>query len=147
MRPLATDQRLPRSLSLKGDGNFQKVVLEGVRVRSGPHTLFYLPQGELRWGVRVSRKVGGAVVRNRIKRIVRECFRLNRHRFPSVGWMVFRLGKEERDHHLRESILELGDRAVELFERLKQRTSSQQRETLARPPDVASKLTGDRLER
>ncbi|MCF8028961.1 MAG: ribonuclease P protein component [Desulfobacteraceae bacterium] len=32
-----------------------------------------------RLGVTVTRKIGGAVVRNRIKRIVREFFRRNRH--------------------------------------------------------------------
>lgn len=35
---------------------------------------------DARLGITVTRKVGGAVVRNRIKRRVREYFRLNRHR-------------------------------------------------------------------
>ena len=37
-----------------------------------------------RLGITVSKKVGSAVVRNRIKRIIREYFRHNRHRFQSV---------------------------------------------------------------
>jgi len=42
-------------------------------------------RGELsRLGVTVSRKVGGAVERNRIKRIAREHFRLNRRMLPRL---------------------------------------------------------------
>lgn len=38
--------------------------------------------GRCRIGITVSRKVGNAVARNRIKRIIREFFRLNKAGFP-----------------------------------------------------------------
>ena len=39
------------------------------------------PDGALRLGVVASRRVGGAVQRNRAKRLLREVWRLNRSRF------------------------------------------------------------------
>lgn len=46
-----------------------------------------------RLGVTVTRKVGGAVQRNRVKRVVREVFRCNRELFP-VGCDVVLIAKQ-----------------------------------------------------
>jgi ribonuclease P protein component len=54
----------------------------GRRATSAHLLLFALP-GSGRLGVTVSRKVGGAVQRNRVKRWIRECFRRTRAHFPA----------------------------------------------------------------
>jgi ribonuclease P protein component len=54
-----------------GEPRFRVVVLE--RPDAGPARL----------GVTVTKKVGGAVVRNRIKRLVREVYRRNKDWFPA----------------------------------------------------------------
>ena len=56
----------------------------GRRVHT-PHFVIILKENRLgttRLGVTVSRKTGCAVQRNRVKRLLREYFRLNKTRFP-----------------------------------------------------------------
>jgi len=59
---------------------FQQVYERGTRVHSRLCTLFVLPNGQAsgRLGIAATRKLGGAVVRNRAKRLIREVFRRNK---------------------------------------------------------------------
>ncbi len=64
---------------------FLRLRREGKRYLTGNFTIYILPneRGVTRLGIAVSRRVGRAVVRNRIKRLVREFFRLNIKNLPT----------------------------------------------------------------
>jgi ribonuclease P protein component len=59
---------------------FKKVYEQGTRIRSRYSTVFMLPndRGVGRLGIAATRKLGGAVQRNRAKRLIREVFRRNK---------------------------------------------------------------------
>ena len=69
---------------LGGDKEFQGVFANKLRKSSGPLAVLALPNDltHHRFGMTVSRRVGNAVKRHRIKRYLREAFRLNQHALP-----------------------------------------------------------------
>jgi ribonuclease P protein component len=71
-------ERLRREQRLRSPRDFQRVRAQGKRVSGGLLSLGYVAQAEPGWtrfGLSVSRRVGGAVVRNRVKRRLREIVR------------------------------------------------------------------------
>src|SRR3954464_13845535 len=74
----------PKSRPLRLLAEFAKVYDAKVRESRGPLTVYALPNhlGHPRLGMSVSRKVGTAVRRNRIRRLIREAFRLLQHDLP-----------------------------------------------------------------
>ncbi len=76
-RPAATE-RAGRKRRLSRSADFERVYRQGRSVSNRFLVLYAFPQGvesESRVGISVSRKIGGAVVRNRVKRLLREAFR------------------------------------------------------------------------
>ncbi len=73
--------RFPRSSRLLKHADFDHVYQNGKRHFSGHLTVFALrrPAGAPRVGFTVGRVLGGAVLRNRIKRRLREAVRRNLH--------------------------------------------------------------------
>ena len=81
---------LPRAARLRRRRDFLKVQQRGTRLHAGDVVVIALPVGEPRprIGITVSSKVGNAVVRNRVKRWVREAFRAERTAWPPVDVVV-----------------------------------------------------------
>lgn len=77
--------RYPKSRRLGGRLHFAAVREKGLKEARGPLTLRALPNelSHSRLGISIGRHCGNAVRRNRIKRLLREAFRLLQHDLPA----------------------------------------------------------------
>jgi ribonuclease P protein component len=75
---------LPKKLHLRSKRDYDAVFDARTRESRGPLSVGARPNdlGHSRFGMSVSRKVGTAVRRNRIRRLLRESFRLMQHDLP-----------------------------------------------------------------
>ncbi|HEX8912965.1 MAG TPA: ribonuclease P protein component [Humisphaera sp.] len=76
---------LPKKLHLRSKKDFDAVFDARTKESRGPLSVHARPNGLAfpRLGMSVSRKVGNAVKRNRIRRLIREAFRLMQHDWPA----------------------------------------------------------------
>lgn len=86
---------MKNTCSLKNNERFLTVYKKGRRVHHKLFVLYFIPNGlkYSRLGMKVSTKIAGAVGRNRIKRLVREVFRISKSEFVH-GYDLIVVAKE-----------------------------------------------------
>jgi ribonuclease P protein component len=83
--------RLQKAHLLRKGWEFEQVYKQGKRLHGKGFTLI-VRRNDLklsRMGISIHRQIKGAVKRNRIKRIIRESFRLHRELYPECADIVF----------------------------------------------------------
>ncbi len=97
---------MSKFVSLKKNSDFKSVYSKGVSVANRYLVLYKLPSKglERRFGFSISKKVGKAVCRNRLRRILKEICRLNLARFSERCDYVFivRQAAADQNYHQME---------------------------------------------
>ncbi|MDR0841919.1 MAG: ribonuclease P protein component [Acidobacteriota bacterium] len=86
----AVAEKFPHEIRIVRSADYRAIYKTGGKIYSSRFVLFSRGNvlGHSRLGITVSRKVGGAVVRNRVKRLFREIFRRSLNQIPSPFDMV-----------------------------------------------------------
>lgn len=107
---------------LRNNAEFQNVFDNGLRLR-GRIVLMYAVEnglGRSRLGLAVGKKAGNSVKRNRIRRVLRDVFRLNRHVLSPGFDIVMVAGRHWRDC----SRSDVEPEIVRFFEKLTPRSTT-----------------------
>jgi ribonuclease P protein component len=80
-----TSEHFPHSVRIVKSADYRTIYREGRKIQSEKFVLFALKNkvGHHRIGITVSKKIGGAVIRNRVKRLFREIFRKSSSDLPN----------------------------------------------------------------
>jgi ribonuclease P protein component len=94
---------------LKKRRDFQYVQNYGRKHRSRHYLVIQRQNiiGIRRLGIIASKKIGGAVQRNRVKRVIREVFRLYENKFPESMDFVFVARKRSHELKMQEAAREI----------------------------------------
>lgn len=88
---LAPTGHFPRTARILKSWEFRRIQRDGVRIHARGFTVIAratLARGQARLGCAIGRKVGSAVLRNRLRRLLREVFRRARSKLPAVDIVV-----------------------------------------------------------
>ncbi|MCD8201299.1 MAG: ribonuclease P protein component [Clostridia bacterium] len=86
---------------IKKHEQYKKLFKNGKRAYSSSVTIVYRPSKNMEMGIALSKKYGHAVVRNRIKRLLREAFRQTQNAFQK-NYSVIIIPKMSESYSLEE---------------------------------------------
>ena len=87
------DKRLPKKVILNRRNDVKKLFQAGNKISSGNISAFYVRSSSRQVAFHISVNVGISIIRNKIKRYLRETYRLNKDLFPENISIIFRISK------------------------------------------------------
>jgi ribonuclease P protein component len=98
----------PKTYRLYGRKAIRKVVYDGEKLNGKTLRINYIKAETTKFAISVPKGYGKAVVRNRIKRVIREFLRQNKGLWPKSHWVIIKaLKKPEREVRVIEDLKNL----------------------------------------
>ena len=97
---------------VKKAGDIKRVLQEGRRWSGRAVNIFFLPSSLAEFAVLVPRRVGGAVQRNRMKRLAREVYRKHQVLFADGQVLFFIKRFEDHLSHVEKDVLDFASRRL-----------------------------------
>ena len=84
----SNSHHLPKREIIKKSDDFKMIIQTGQKWTGRRMMVFYLDSDERKVGFAVSRKLGNAVFRNKVKRWMREAYRVRKHEIGSLHMIL-----------------------------------------------------------
>ena len=106
-----------QEIRIKSKKEFDNIIKQGENIKNKYFILYYVQKKEnqSRFGIAVGKKLGNAVVRNKIKRQLREIIKLSKNKFPKGKDYIIIIRKES----LNLNFLEMKENLILLTEKVK----------------------------
>jgi ribonuclease P protein component len=114
------EKRLERERTLKTWDEYERILSSGIRIKDKNFLFYFSPKKEkvARIGILVPKRLGKAAKRNRVKRLLREGYRLNQELFNSLFDIVLKAQKDSikaNFKEIEESIRDIGKTLKERY--------------------------------
>ncbi len=87
------EKRLPKKVILRRRNDVTQLFRDGKKISADNISAFYVHSSSGKVAFHISVKVGNPIIRNKIKRYMRESFRLNNDLFPKNISIIFRVSR------------------------------------------------------
>ena len=104
-----------KKLRIKKKKEFDYIIKNGKKVKNNFFILYYIQKKELksRFGIAVGTKIGNSVIRNKLKRQVKEIIRININNFQNTKDYIIIIRKESLNlsfQKMRENLIDLAEK-------------------------------------
>ena len=100
----------------KKSNDYTKVINKNNKLKNKYYSLFYIKSDNTLFGISIPKKIGNAVRRNRVKRVIRESYRLQKSNLKQGYNIVFLLNRKSKEEDIK--YIQISEDMKNIFEKI-----------------------------